>query len=206
MCIVFVTWGLVPLQAGLFATEGITQTSTAVFAKSVGFMPASEQAESITGRYIHSAHGIIWLNETLPPFMTRDYVVAPFRPHVSGNSPMPDETWTADTTLYSVDMSCEVPTIKIEDTPRVSGGTRRQTVQASKYVSKSGCAFPTDYYSTLGNDTIGPNESFQNQSIYDTKQFSSVYVGYYSTDASDYYLQGLCPKTANHTFMVRQIS
>jgi len=80
LCTVFVTWGLVPLQVGLFTTESITRTSPTIFANSVGFIPASKQPKSIAGRYIHSAHGIIWLNETLPPFMTRDYVLAPFKP------------------------------------------------------------------------------------------------------------------------------
>ena len=51
----------------------------------------------------------------------------------------------------------------------------------------------------LGNDTIA-NDS---QSVMRTKEFVSAYIGYYSTEVSDWYLAPSCPKTANHTFMVR---
>ncbi|KAF2851912.1 hypothetical protein T440DRAFT_47365 [Plenodomus tracheiphilus IPT5] len=202
ICIVFVTWGLVPLQAGLFATETISRTSAATFVRSINFTSASEQPKLLTGRYIHSAHGIIWLNETLPPYMTRDYVLAPLKLQESTNVIASDQTWTADTTLYSLDMKCEVPTIKVENTTQITSiNTGPQTVEVTQYTSSNGCGIPTDFSEALGNDTIGPNESFDNQSIYDTKEFSSVYMGYYSTDFSDYYLEGYCPETANHTFM-----
>lgn len=205
-CIVFVTWGLVPVQAGIFATETITQTSSAVFAKSINFMPASEQPDSINGRFIHSTHGIIWLNETLPPYMTRDYVLAPVKIQDTKTDVKGNETWTVDTTLYSLDMQCEFPAIRTKETTQISGLDRKpQSVKTSTYASSNGCEFPTDYYGTLGNDTIGPNDSFQNQSVYDTKEFSSIYIGYYSTSGSEYYLEGLCPKTSNHTFMVSQV-
>ncbi|RYN51103.1 hypothetical protein AA0118_g10587 [Alternaria tenuissima] len=204
LCFVFVTWGVVPLQAGIFATETITRTSAATFARSDGFMPASKQIHNIDGRYIQSAHGIIWLNETLPPYMTRDYVLAPVQPKDVVSDLASNLTWTSDTMLYSLDMKCETPTIKVKNETTFSGdiNTGFETIQTAAYMSSNGCGFPTDYYNTLGNETIGPNPSFSNQSVYDTKEFASVYIGYYRTDFASWYLEGLCPETSNHTFMV----
>ncbi|KAF1935402.1 hypothetical protein EJ02DRAFT_428471 [Clathrospora elynae] len=200
--VVFVTWGVVPLQAGIFATETISRTSPVVFSQSTNFMSATEQTANITGRYIHSTHGIIWLNETLPPYMTRDYVLAPFRPQESGTDVAASSTWSSDTMLYSLDMRCEVPTLKVEDTQAFSGfDYKPTTVRKAKYMSSNDCGFPTDYYESFGNETIGPNPSFQNQSVYDSKEFGSIYIGYYRTDFADFYLEDLCPKTSNHTFM-----
>lgn len=54
---------------------------------------------------------------------------------------------------------------------------------------------------SFGNETIGPNESFENQTVYDTKEFATMYIGYYSTEWANHYLEGLCPETSNHTFM-----
>lgn len=166
-------------------------------------MPASKQPNKITGRYIQSAHGIVWLNETLPPYMTREYILAPFKSNESITDAATNVTWTSDTTLYSLDMKCETPIVKNKSETGFSASQNKPTtVQTEVYMSSNGCSFPTSYYETLGNETIGPNPSFQNQTVYNTKTFSSVYIGYYQTDFSDYYLQSLCPETSNHTFMV----
>jgi hypothetical protein len=165
-------------------------------------MSANEQTAKITGRYVQSAHGIIWLNETLPPYMTRDYVLAPFKPRMAGNDLAVNSIWSSDTTLYSVDMKCETPTIQVSNQTQYSGSQDKTTiVQTAKYMSSNGCGFPTDAYDSFGNETIGPNPSFQNQTVYDTKEFASMYVGYYQTDSADFHLEKLCPKTSNHTFM-----
>jgi hypothetical protein len=165
-------------------------------------MPADDQTAKITGRYVQSAHGIIWLNETLPPYMTRDYVLAPFKPQEDGNDSANNSTWSLDTTLYSLDMKCETPTVKFQSQTQYSvSQDKTTTVQTAKYMSSNGCGFSTDAYASFGNETIGPNPSFQNQTVYDTKEFASMYIGYYQTDFADFYLEGLCPKSSNHTFM-----
>ncbi|KAF1847952.1 uncharacterized protein K460DRAFT_363966 [Cucurbitaria berberidis CBS 394.84] len=189
----FITWGVVPFQAGIFATETILRTTPAVFSRSLDFIPASKQKATLTNRYVHSSHGIIWLNETLPPYMTRDYVLAPFKLQEAETALAVNQTWTSDTTLYSLDMKCEVPMVQVrkDEYNRFS----------SEYVSSNGCSSPTDLATSFGNETIGPKPSLHGQSVYDTKEFASLYIGYYSTDTSDYYLSqgGKC--LSNHTFM-----
>lgn len=200
----FVTWGIVPIQAGIFSTETIQLSSESVFRQSTAFMPASEQSVKVDGDYIYSAHGIIWLNETLPPYMTREYALAPFEPQdANETSDEGHRTWTSRTTLYSLDMECEIPGVRVQDELQVSSGFTfaPTTVQTSQWVSSNGCGFPTSYYTPIGNETIGPNPHLNNNSAYDTKEFGSIYIGQYQTEWADYYLETYCPSTANHTFM-----
>lgn len=200
----FTTWGIVPVQAGIFSSETIQLASKTTFSRSTGYLPASEQSDRIDARYIYSTHGIIWLNESLPPFMTRDYALAPFQPDESTKTfPHDQQTWTFTTTLYSLDMKCEIPGVQVQDELQMSNGFEfgPQTIQSAQWISSNGCGFPTNYYGQIGNETQGPNRSMGNQSIYATKEFASIYIGQYSTDWSDYYLETYCPVTANHTFM-----
>lgn len=199
----FLTWGLVPLQAGIFAVETIHLTSSMPFLSSTEYVPANKQEDVISSRYIHSAHGIIWLNETLPPYMSRDYALAPF---VLADKELENvgknQTWTAKTTLYSLDMGCEIPEVKFgPEIIRWNGSTPVPTGEFdSDYTSTNGCKFPTSWYKVFSNATIGPNSGIQDQVVFNVKEFSSAYIGYYPTDFSDFYLQGPCPKTANHTW------
>ncbi|KAF9691447.1 hypothetical protein EKO04_010599 [Ascochyta lentis] len=203
-CIVCVTWGVVPFQAGIFSSETIRLSSAVEFSHTTGFIPASEQSEKVDSRYIHSAHGIIWLNETLPPYMTRDYALTPFQPQeIEQKRNGSHRTWTSTSTLYSLDMNCETPGVKVQDEQQISSGFNfaPTTVQTSQWISSTGCGFPTSYYKAIGNETIGPNEAMNNISVYNTKEYASVYIGFYSTEWAEYYLETYCPESANHTFM-----
>jgi hypothetical protein len=164
------------------------------FLRSTAFVPASEQSNVISSRYINSAHGIIWLNETLPPYMTRDYALAPFAPkNKDPEEEERNETWTASTTLYSLDLHCEAP--------RLERGQLSVTGDyVYNYMGINDCEWPSHLIRSFGNDTIDSNDPKTHQAVYDIKKFASFYVGYYSTDYSDYYLQGHCPETANHTW------
>ncbi|KAF3009624.1 hypothetical protein E8E13_007213 [Curvularia kusanoi] len=198
-----VTWGIVPIQAGIFSTETIRLSSEAVFAQSTSYIPATEQSDKIDSRYVYSAHGIIWLNESLPSFMTRDYALAPFRPLESAETiSHENQTWTSLTTLYSLDLNCEVPGLTIEDI--LVWDTKNNTHslgQGSKWVSSNGCEFPGDYYGNVGNETIGPNPAGDNLEAHAVKEFGSIWIGQYATEFADFYLETFCPRTANRTFM-----
>ncbi|KAH7135259.1 hypothetical protein B0J11DRAFT_575858 [Dendryphion nanum] len=189
--IVAVTWGVVPLQAGIFATRMVVRTEQTSFVQSTNFLNASLQNSTLDLGYIHSAHGIIWLNETLPPYMTRSYALAPFKP-LNNSTLATDTNWTAPTTLYGVDIFCEVP--KLIRKPYTEPHTNASMFQEI-YTSSNGCElYPTF---TLGNDTIG---TFKNTTT-EIKNFSAAHIGFYSTGLADYYLENQCPPQANHTFV-----
>ncbi|KAL1302884.1 hypothetical protein AAFC00_003211 [Neodothiora populina] len=106
LAVVLITWGLTPLQSAIFATETVIRNSTHAAAVSKEFLSLADQGSLLTSSYTQSCYSIAWQNETLPPFMSRDAMLAPFgfteTPPVIEKS----ETWTAHTRMYSVDITC----------------------------------------------------------------------------------------------------
>jgi hypothetical protein len=126
--------------------------------------------------------------------MTRDYTLAPFAPENKDlGEEERNETWTASTTLYSLDLHCEAPRLELQQDPVTDKNVYY-------YVGIKDCKWPFDLIKSFGNDTIGSNAPATHQAAYDIKKFASFYIGYYSTDHSDYYLERQCPETANHTW------
>ncbi|KAF2824129.1 hypothetical protein CC86DRAFT_408236 [Ophiobolus disseminans] len=101
---VVTTFGIVPSQAGIFSNTQLTRTYEQSFVVSNDFIPASMQNAALGLTYAQSAYGILVLNETLPPFTTIKYTLAPFRA-----ADLTDRvgTWTTDTTLYTMDVKCK---------------------------------------------------------------------------------------------------
>jgi hypothetical protein len=100
------TFGVIPLQAGIFTIEKITLVTQQPFLISQDFTPTHLQNSSSIVSIAHSVNGITSLNETLPEFMTRDGAFAPFTmPDVSATSNS-DETWLANTTMFGMDFNC----------------------------------------------------------------------------------------------------
>ncbi|OCL06176.1 hypothetical protein AOQ84DRAFT_82899 [Glonium stellatum] len=178
--IVIVAWGLVPFQAGIFATDTVTKSITEPALVSTSFMPLDQQQSNMTTGYIQSVFGITWLNETLPPYMALEYALAPFKLQAQSNTQL-SETWTATTQLFGLDVTCET--------------AKRETLQSGDYyLSSNGCLFGADLEAT-GNDTIGGTGLSQ------IKEFSALYAGYWNQDGfADYYLSDMSPPEANHTF------
>jgi hypothetical protein len=139
-----------------------------------------EQGETLSAESAHSVANIIWLNESLPPFMTRNFVLAPFGPADPLGLSSIDGNWTGRTLKYSVDIDCETPTTSIS--------------LGSPFVNSSwGCHFqlPSFRHATDNPDT--------------TKVFDTQYVGYFNDDGlADHYLSdGSCPPTENNTFLIQ---
>jgi hypothetical protein len=185
--VVLITWGIVPTQAGIFSTEKIIRTFPSDFAVSTDFVPSSEQEDKVTMRYTHRTYAVVMLNETLPPYSTRNYTLAPFKS--LDPSSQNDGIWTAPTTLYSLDMQCE------EASQNISG-------RSITYTSKTGCWYQAP---GVGNQTIGSwPQGFDTRvppGYNAVKEFSARYIGYWGQMWADYYLEGFCPETANRTFL-----
>jgi hypothetical protein len=124
--VVLVTWGLVPVQAGIFSVRTVTRSTNTTFSVSTSSMPIQQQATTLTFQYAQSTKGIVSLNETLPEFMDRSYTLAPFRPSIELDmSSQGKGVWTAPTTKYSLDLSCEDVSHKSDNSTRIfytSGG------------------------------------------------------------------------------------
>lgn len=135
--VVLVAWGVVPTQAGIFSTKVTTRITETPFHRSTASVPASEQPTKLSFRYAQSVYSIATLNETLTGYMARNYTLAPFRPSLDASA---HGNWTAETTLYSLDLNCEPATQTI---------TQRGAIVAN---STNGCSFNNGLN---GNLTIG---------------------------------------------------
>ncbi|KAH7079533.1 hypothetical protein FB567DRAFT_124050 [Paraphoma chrysanthemicola] len=181
--VVLVTWGLVPTQAGIFSVETVTRATNLTFAVSTATMPFDQQATSLTFRYAQSTYGIVSLNETLPQYMARNYTLTPFEPsgphaNISGKG-----TYSAQTTMYTLDLECEDASHKADNSTSIV------------YSSNNGCNFTLGL---TGNLTVG--DSSAKSEILAIRQYTGMYVGYHSGGFADYYLSDSCPESGNTTF------
>jgi hypothetical protein len=162
LAVVLVTWGVVPVQAGIFSVRTVTRITNTTFAVSTSSIPIERQATTLNFGYAQSTYGIVSLNETLPPFMNRNYTLAPFRPstesHTTGQT---NGIWTAPTTKYSVDLYCEDVSHKTDNSTTIA------------YTSNSGCNFTTGL---TGNLTKGNIPGYEGDA-YALKDFVGMFVG-----------------------------
>lgn len=180
---VLVTWGLVPVQAGIFSVKTVTRTSEMTFAVSTSFMGADEQGKNLSMEYAQSTYGIVALNETLPPYMTRSYTLAPFTPQYEQEDNSTQGAYTAPTTMYTLDLECENASHKADGTAN------------TLYQSKNGC---NATLGLTGNLTIG--DYSDTSQVLAIKNYTGQYIGYHNGGEADYYLSSDCPKTENRTF------
>ncbi|KAF2826872.1 hypothetical protein CC86DRAFT_445792 [Ophiobolus disseminans] len=193
LTVVLVTWGVVPTQAGIFSIRSVTITTNMTFAIPTSSMPVDRQPGSLR-LYPQSTYGIAALNETLPPYMARNYTLAPFQSDDEG-SVFADGTYTAPTTMYSLNLDCEEAIPKYF-TKLSSQGSKNVTTLYS-HSSTNGCTVAAGKLD--GNLTIG-EDSAGSTGITSIKQYTGQYIGYHSGERADYYLSSRCPESENTTF------
>ncbi|KAK5011214.1 hypothetical protein LTR28_004838 [Elasticomyces elasticus] len=156
---------------------------------SSSFLSLVQQQEEITASYTYSVFGIAWLNETLPPYMSRDYALAPFQPQDVRDT-RNSEQWRAATTRYGVNVTREPA--------QVTSITTRAELSPSEnfyYIGSNGCQVGLPYGPT-GNETSGGS------GVDEIKGFTGLYAGYNDDNGfADYYLSQYCPVNASHTFL-----
>jgi hypothetical protein len=173
----------VPTQAGIFTVQTVTRTTNTTFAVSTYSMPFDKQATSLSFRYAQSTYGIVSLNETLPPYMARNYTLAPFQLRNSQGNVTEQGSFTAPTTMYTLDLYCENVSHKADNSTSFD------------YVSSGGCNVNVGL---TGNTTIADGKERNDGSA--VKQYNGMYMGYHNPGFADFYLSTLCPKSENTTF------
>jgi hypothetical protein len=174
LAVVIIFWGLTPLQSSVFAMKTIEKAFNVATITSTSYLSLQDQKSTLTGSYAQSFYNIAWLNESLPPFMNRQGMLAPFALIDEDNKLETSETWTAPTQYYSVDINCEAPT---------AGGH-------GNINSSWGC-----WYS-YADMNVPPDTK--------DDQYSLLYVGYWYEESMDSYLgNGNCPEQENSTFLIR---
>jgi hypothetical protein len=182
--VVLVTWGLVPTQAGIFSVKTVTRTSNMTIAVSTASMPFENQLTGLSLRYAQSTYGIAALNETLPPYMGRNFTLAPFQPQYKDFDESGKGTFTAPTTMYTLDLVCE-------DVSHKADGTVE-----TLYQSNDGC---NSTLGLTGNLTRGEqiDRYLETTAI---KEYTGQYIGFHNEGWADYYLSSMCPESQNRTF------
>ncbi|KAF2208689.1 hypothetical protein CERZMDRAFT_21948, partial [Cercospora zeae-maydis SCOH1-5] len=175
---ILVLWGLTPIQAGMFATRTILVRDAVAPWQSLAYTSVDQQG-NLTVDYAQSTYNIAWLNESLPAYMTKEYMLAPFGP---SKEPFPDainQTFTGQTVMYSIDISCEIATLW------------EKSEGLWYYNSSEGCSYYPPSYRPNGGEDL-------------EKPFDTLYVGYQNQNGfADYYLSPYCKTASPHTFFVR---
>jgi len=183
--LVLVGMGLTPLQAAMFATESITISSSEPISLSNHRLSIGEQEAQITANYTYSVANIVWLDERLPPFMTREAAFTPFE-LANSHTAQDDELISAETTSFGVDVTCEPAVLD-------------ETEEIHVLTSSQGCRvrYP---FGLPGTDVMGIDAQRYNE---ETKQYSPFFAGFSGDGSSvQYYLSPYCPKNASNVFMV----
>jgi hypothetical protein len=183
--LLLVGMGLTPLQAAMFATETVTKSSSEPFLLSNRRLSIPEQEAQITANYTYSVANIIWLDERLPPFMTREAAFTPFK-LADSHTAQTDEFVTAETTSFGVDVTCESAVLD-------------ESEEISVWSSSQGCRVRYPFGPT-GTDIIGIDAQQYDE---ETKEYSPLFAGYSGGgEKVQYYLSSYCPKNATNVFMV----
>ncbi|OQO13974.1 hypothetical protein B0A48_00849 [Cryoendolithus antarcticus] len=170
MIMVLVFWGLTPIQAGIFAVRTVAVHESMPLHRARSYVPTTQQGDP-SAIYPQSAYNIAWLNETLPPYMTREYILAAFGPDAGPEPSAGDLSYTGVTTKYGVDLTCEVPI--------------PSTSMYGEIVSNSstGCSFLNPTLKEMpANDT--------------SKPYQITYAGHIAIDGyADWYIWDYCKDT-----------
>lgn len=183
--LVLVGMGLTPLQAAMFATETVTKSFAEPMQVSKQMMSIEDQAAQVTANYTYSVSNILWLNERLPRFMSKEAAFVPFRPeHVNG--PQNNESWSAITTSFGMDLQCEEAKLN-------------QTGTQKTWASSQGCQVRLPF-GPDGMDVIGDTDPVDESEV---KEFTPFFAGNQNHDGlADYYIGPYCPDSASKVFMV----
>lgn len=209
------TFGIVPLQAGIFSTRQTTLIHPQDFAISNKFIHSSLQEQRLTLGYTRSAYGVSMLNETLPAFTGRNYTLKPFGLFDLGGQSNENEYWTAESTLYSMQLQCEVPQPAgsrnrtwIREYSRIDPATNetdswnrtRNSYSNTGFESSAGCYV---------NSAYNTNHTFSELNYSPRKDYFGFYRGYY-TPNNGVFVRGLkapnladdiwCGDKGNRTF------
>jgi hypothetical protein len=177
----------------MFSTGKAIHTYPHVFAISQKFIHSSQQKDLMGIGYAQSVYGILNLNDTLQPFTTLDYALAPFT--APGLADGQNSTWTVNTTLYSLDLQCEEP-------------EKYRGKFGPGYNSSAGCTVETGAFGTEIVGTVSNNTPIDLAPLVGVKRFSSFFSIYHGDSyhidqkpmLATSILEDACPKTGNRTF------
>ena len=168
-----VFWGVTPLISSVFNTARITYATDVTATTALSVLPLQDQLSQLNRGFVMAAYDSIWLDQDLPGWVTNDSVLVPFLSNSAGRSPALNETLSSTTAMYSSSLLCNSAVVE-----NSSSGVR--------YSNGKGCKTdPLELSLDGGTD------------------FQALYIGWYPSPYTDYYLSGMGCSSAefSHTFL-----
>ena len=100
-----VGWGITPLQSGIFAVTRVIKTSTVHVNTISSLAPLASQVDNLRTELMYKTYGVLWLEEDIPAFTTRDVALVPFTLEDKSGSSAKTK-WTSQSTAYSTELTC----------------------------------------------------------------------------------------------------
>ena len=105
---ILIFWVITPLQSSLLSIELVSQNIPTQFIPTARLASYSNQSSELDSTFFYSCYSVTWLGEKTKDFMTREFVVVPFKPvnSRSGAINRGNESWTAVTRVYQTYIDC----------------------------------------------------------------------------------------------------
>ena len=106
---VFVVWAVTPLQNAILNNNIVSLTHPVALSLSPAQASLGLQNPEPSMDAFNTAYGILWLGQSMPPFTTPKYTLAPFHAAQPVSMPNANQTLSATTTMYYTDLDCKAP-------------------------------------------------------------------------------------------------
>lgn len=175
---------ITPLVGAIFGTTRILRT-TVTIAKTTASLAHVQDQEYLlyNGGFMMNAYASQWFDQSLPGFTTAEYAILPFTMETGISPDLDNETWTANTLMYTTTLDCQPAIINWTVSPAFGDPSGRS------YSNGKGCTTSSTDSPYVSPDSKTP--------------FTGLYIGYYPDIYTDYSLSSMgCPDTNNsHLFL-----
>lgn len=101
-----ISWAITPIQSAIFSTGQVTRSRQVSMVTTAALAPLEDQVDDLSGNFLNTAYGVLWLSQKLPSFTTETYALLPFEPVDDTSRSLPEETWSSNTTAYTTNLTC----------------------------------------------------------------------------------------------------
>jgi hypothetical protein len=105
MVTLIVAYIVTPLTSAIISKQSVDLTVD-MEVSNFNLVPLEDQVKTLTARFAYLAYRQQFLNGTHPRFTTDHHAILSFQPiNLDAKDYVPGEVWTANTTMYSVDLN-----------------------------------------------------------------------------------------------------
>jgi hypothetical protein len=95
------------LQSAIFNMGTLMRSIPSTMVNSAGVIPLASQTTRLNANLLNTAYAVAWLGQKLPPFITANLALLPFRPRSEPTKISEStETWSTTAKTYSTTLDC----------------------------------------------------------------------------------------------------